>query len=107
MTIGNVLPCVPSLLRAGANIDAIGSEGSTALMTAAESLNEHVVSLLMEANADTSIKNASGSTAADLALKNDDRAKPTSLKAKILSMIQPTATAEEMDDLIRAALMSL
>lgn len=55
------------LLDAGSDIDAVGPEGSTALMLAARYGDERIVDLLLNRGADPRLKNPYGAVAADYA----------------------------------------
>ncbi|KAK3282568.1 hypothetical protein CYMTET_9698 [Cymbomonas tetramitiformis] len=93
------------LLKAGANINhAGGSEGTTALMSAAETLNEQALQILVSAGADRSLKNTSGQTAEDLAHANEDEDIPPSIKGECMAILQ--SVAEDLDDLFHQALAS-
>ncbi|XP_010225184.1 PREDICTED: ankyrin repeat domain-containing protein 22 [Tinamus guttatus] len=58
---------IKMLLRAGADVNAADFSGSTALHYACEMKNLAVVSLLLEAHADPSVKNQEGETPLDIA----------------------------------------
>ncbi|KFO71006.1 Ankyrin repeat domain-containing protein 22 [Cuculus canorus] len=58
---------IKMLLRAGVDVNATDFSGSTALHYACEMRNQAVVPLLLEAHADTSIKNQAGETPLDIA----------------------------------------
>ncbi|XP_071420291.1 ankyrin repeat domain-containing protein 22 isoform X2 [Pithys albifrons albifrons] len=58
---------IKMLLRAGADVNATDSSGSTALHYACEMKNQEVIPLLLQAHADTSIKNQDGETPLDIA----------------------------------------
>ncbi|XP_039564992.1 ankyrin repeat domain-containing protein 22 isoform X1 [Passer montanus] len=58
---------VKMLLRAGVDVNATDSSGSTALHYACEMKNQAVIPLLLEAHADTSVKNRDGETPLDIA----------------------------------------
>ncbi|XP_059707549.1 ankyrin repeat domain-containing protein 22 isoform X3 [Haemorhous mexicanus] len=58
---------VKMLLRAGVDVNATDSSGSTALHYACEMKNQAVIPLLLEAHADTSVKNQDGETPLDIA----------------------------------------
>ncbi|NWI92566.1 ANR22 protein, partial [Pitta sordida] len=58
---------VKMLLRAGVNVNATDSSGSTALHYACKMKNQAVIPLLLEAHADTSVKNQDGETPLDIA----------------------------------------
>ncbi|KFP87117.1 Ankyrin repeat domain-containing protein 22, partial [Acanthisitta chloris] len=58
---------IKMLLRAGANVNATDSSGSTALHYACEMRNQTVIPLLLEAHADISVKNQDGETPLDIA----------------------------------------
>ncbi|NXA12746.1 ANR22 protein, partial [Sapayoa aenigma] len=58
---------VKMLLRAGVNVNATDSSGSTALHYACKTKNQAVIPLLLEAHADTSVKNQDGETPLDIA----------------------------------------
>ena len=60
------LPCVRLLVDAAANVNATDAYGSTALMAAAEGGQEQVVTVLLKAGADTSIRDRQHRTAAML-----------------------------------------
>ncbi|XP_025977440.1 ankyrin repeat domain-containing protein 22 isoform X3 [Dromaius novaehollandiae] len=55
------------LLRAGADVNAADFSGSTALHYACEMKNQVVISLLLDAHADPSVKNQEGETPLDIA----------------------------------------
>ncbi|XP_050832194.1 ankyrin repeat domain-containing protein 22 isoform X3 [Serinus canaria] len=57
---------VKMLLRAGVDVNATDSSGSTALHYACEMKNQAVIPLLIEAHADTSVKNQDGETPLDI-----------------------------------------
>jgi ankyrin repeat protein len=92
------------LIKAGADVHRTGSEGSTALMTASENLQERCVALLMAAGADPKATNAHGMNAMQLALATEQGDRSGEAMANVLSLLQPTATDEEMDQLIQEAL---
>ncbi|KAJ7409786.1 Ankyrin repeat domain-containing protein 22 [Pitangus sulphuratus] len=58
---------IKMLLRAGADVNATDSSGSTALHYACEMKNQEVIPLLLEAHAETSVKNQDGETPLDIA----------------------------------------
>ncbi|XP_051472777.1 ankyrin repeat domain-containing protein 22-like [Apus apus] len=58
---------IKMLLRAGVNVNATDFSGSTALHYACEMKNQAVIPLLLEAHADTSVKNQNGETPLDIA----------------------------------------
>ncbi|XP_049666804.1 ankyrin repeat domain-containing protein 22 isoform X3 [Accipiter gentilis] len=58
---------IKMLLRAGANVNATDFSGNTALHYACEMKNQAVIPLLLEAHADTSVKNQDGETPLDIA----------------------------------------
>ena len=58
---------VKALLDGGADVNAFGSDRTTALMAAAEAGREDVARLLMDRKADVNLRNARGQTAAEVA----------------------------------------
>ncbi|NXN29620.1 ANR22 protein, partial [Nycticryphes semicollaris] len=58
---------IKMLLRAGVDVNATDSSGSTALHYACEMRNQAVIPLLLEAHADISVKNQDGETPLDIA----------------------------------------
>jgi ankyrin repeat protein len=57
---------VPILLKAGAKVNAVNSDGNTALMYA----SEHVVPILLKAGANLEHKNKNGETALMISVRN-------------------------------------
>ncbi|MEL6923276.1 MAG: ankyrin repeat domain-containing protein [Bacteroidota bacterium] len=64
---------VNGLIDEGAEINALGEDGKTALMHAVEQNLTQVVNLLLEANANTAITSKDGKTALQIAEETDDR----------------------------------
>ncbi|XP_076024026.1 ankyrin repeat domain-containing protein 22 isoform X2 [Genypterus blacodes] len=73
---------VRELLSAGVNINAVDYKGNTALHYVCQKKNLHLLSVLLERNADASVKNHEGETPLDIA---------TRLKfKKIITMLKKT-----------------
>jgi len=64
---------VNGLIDEGAEINALGEDGKTALMHAVEQNSTQVVNLLLEADANVSIKSKNGKTALEMAEEMGDR----------------------------------
>lgn len=61
---------VPTILDAGANIDAVNNDGATSLISAVYSNHQDVVQVLCDRNADVNIKDKEGNTALSIACSN-------------------------------------
>lgn len=67
------VPMVLSLLRAGVNVNAQNSEGTTPLMAAASARNLEIFRLLLAHGADPSVTDGLGETAYDIAVRTGFR----------------------------------
>jgi ankyrin repeat protein len=68
----NMPDMVAHLLKKGAAVDALAPNGQTALMLAARNGNAPIAKLLLDAKADSSLKDQHGETAITLAEKNNN-----------------------------------
>jgi quinoprotein dehydrogenase-associated probable ABC transporter substrate-binding protein len=84
------------LIKGGADVNAKGKDGVTALMVAASHNNAPMVGLLLQSGADPAAKNTKGQTALDIAKLNGnlDAAQAISVVSKALSTTEaPTPAA--------------
>ncbi len=86
-----------ALIDKGADVDAQANNGMTALMIAAANNSAPMIGLLMDAGADSTIKNARGQTAEDVADLNNNQEASQAIRVLSLTRASASPQAAESD----------